>query len=192
MWILLKRQKWSFFSCRKIGSNQLPSWRVYAFGCSCFYPRTVYLCNTKNAGGANSESTLQFLIRRWFSLMKAFWPVYVFVFFGYWIVRGNPMRVYENSVIRMIADVFAVSDFFQTGLLSGVWWYMCLAQIIVLLIPLIDSLCERLGMAVVPIGFLLPQFIPDSIHSKYGGSYLNYFLVILLAAACAKGDVLNN
>ena len=103
-------------------------------------------------GGANSESTLQFLIRRWFSLMKAFWPVYVFVFFGYW----------------------------------------CLAQIIVLLIPLIDSLCERLGMAVVPIGFLLPQFIPDSIHSKYGGSYLNYFLVILLAAACAKGDVLNN
>ena len=25
-------------------------------------------------GGANSESTLQFLIRRWFSLMKAFWP----------------------------------------------------------------------------------------------------------------------
>lgn len=65
-------------------------------------------------GGANSESTLQFLIRRWFSLMKAFWPVYVFVFFGYWIVRGNPMRVYENSVIRMIADVFAVSDFFQT------------------------------------------------------------------------------
>ena len=85
------------------------------------------------------------------------------------------MRVYENSVIRMIADVFAVSDFFQTGLLSGVWWYMCLAQIIVLLIPLIDSLCERLGMAVVPIGFLLPQFIPDSIHSKYGGSYLNYF-----------------
>ena len=50
MWILLKRQKWSFFSCRKIGSNQLPSWRVYAFGCSCFYPRTVYLCNTKNAG----------------------------------------------------------------------------------------------------------------------------------------------
>ena len=123
--------------------------------------------------------------------MKAFWPVYVFVFFGYWIVRGNPMRVYENSVIRMIADVFAVSDFFQTGLLSGVWWYMCLAQIIVLLIPLIDSLCERLGMAVVPIGFLLTQFIPDSIHSKYGGSYLNYFLVILLAAACAKGDVLN-
>ena len=55
-----------------------------------------------------------------------------------------------------------------------------------------DPADRQLGMAVVPIGFLLPQFIPDSIHSKYGGSYLNYFLVILLAAACAKGDVLNN
>lgn len=151
---------------------------------------SVYGLTIQYEAARGRETTLQFYVKRWLSLLKAFWPAYIVVFIGYWIVRGNPMSVYENNPIRLGLDAFGIADLFQSPMLTGVWWYMCLAQVIVFIVPLLSHMTKRWGFGSFFLTFVLLQFLQDGIHSKYGGSYLNYLLVAVLAAACVHGALM--
>lgn len=70
---------------------------------------SVYGLTIQYEAARGRETTLQFYVKRWLSLLKAFWPAYIVVFIGYWIVRGNPMSVYENNPIRLGLDAFGLA-----------------------------------------------------------------------------------
>lgn len=137
------------------------------------------------------ETCLQFIVKHWLSLMKTYWIAYVCVFISYMIVVGNPMQVYENSFKRMLLDFMGWGNFFQTPMLINVWWYMCFAQILIIVIPLVDVYCEKFGMGGFVLGFFILQYLPEGITSIYSGKYSIYFLVIILGTICAKNQVLD-
>lgn len=137
------------------------------------------------------ETSLQFIIKHWLSLMKAYWIVYICMFVFYVVAVGNPMQVYENSKKRMLLDFMGWGNFFQTPMLINVWWYMCFAQILIVMIPLIDAYCEKFGIGGFVMGFFILQYLPDGITSIYSGKYSIYFLVIILGAVCAKNQLLD-
>lgn len=130
------------------------------------------------------ESTTQFILRRWFSLMKGYWIVYIAVFAVSLFFARSPFEVYEGSILKCFLDFMGWADFFGTPMLSSVWWYMCFAQILLLLIPLANKISG--GVYSVLMLFLVLQYLPEGIVSPYGGKYSYYFLVILLAVQCVK------
>ena len=138
------------------------------------------------------ETALQFYIRRSLSLIKAFLPAYIIVFLGYWEVRENPMNIYEHSIIKMLMDAFGIADIFGMPMLSAVWWYMGLAQVIVISVPVLVLFCRKFGLGSFLIGFIILQFLPDGIHSNFGGRYLNYLLVMILGVCCTQGALIEN
>jgi len=72
-----------------------------------------------------------FLYKQWFSLMKSFWFVYICVFtFYFFIAKISALEYYDGNVLVALLDFFGVADIFETKMLSGVWWYMCFAQIL--------------------------------------------------------------
>lgn len=152
---------------------------------------SAYGLTIQYEGAKGRETTLQFYVKRWLSLLKAFWPAYITVFIGYWIVHGNPMSVYENNPIRLLLDAFGIADLFESPMLTGVWWYMCLAQVLVLVVPLLSWAVKNWGGGSYFLTFLLLQFLNDGIHSKFGGSYLNYLLVAVLAVSCVHGKLMS-
>lgn len=71
----------------------------------------------------------------------------------------------------------------------GAWWYICFAQIVVLLIPVIVEAGKKLGIILLPFSFVLAQYLPDGISSPYGGRYKIYFMVIIMGSLCAEYDI---
>lgn len=132
------------------------------------------------------ENTTQFIIRRWFSLMKGYWVVYAAVFIGYLCFVKSPFEVYKGKLINCFLDFIGWADFFGTPMLSSVWWYMCFGQVLILLIPVFCKLPEEGGVYSILILFLILQYLPEGIVSAFGGKYSNYFLVILFAVQCVK------
>lgn len=152
-----------------------------AYGLTCSYMSSM----------SNKKGKLQFIILKWLSLMKTYWFVFIIVLLLFSLTIRNPYPYYENSAPRLILDFLGWSDFFGTPMLSAVWWYMCLAQILVVLIPAAFVLCDKLGWSSYIVVFLVLQYLPEGISSQYGGKYSNYFLVIILAVLCAKKQVFN-
>ena len=142
--------------------------------------------------GKDRETTLQFYIKRWMSLLKAFWPAYIFVFIGYWLVKGNTINYYDHKFLWLFLDAMGVADIFETPLLTGVWWYMAMAQAIVIAVPLLVRVCKKYGLGSYLLVFLILQFLPEGIQSHYGGRYLNYLLAAVLAVCCAQGALMDH
>ena len=76
-----------------------------------------------------------FVPRQWFSLMKPFWVIYLLSLVVFAIIGRSLVDLYQGSVLNGALDMLAWADFFHTPLLCGVYWYMCLAQLLVLLTP---------------------------------------------------------
>lgn len=139
-----------------------------------------------------SQTVTQYVAKRWFLLMKSFWPMYVvgaliYVVFG----KQSIVAGYEGNMLYMLFDFFGWADFFRTPMLASVWWYMCMAQVIVIFVPLIYYACEKLGGSIVPIVFVLLQYIQGGIQSTTGGSYARYLMAVVLGCLLVKYDVLN-
>lgn len=135
------------------------------------------------------ESKLQFIVKRWISLMRTYWFVYVAVFVMCWLASKSPFEIYNNSAFNWLLDFMGWADFFGTPMLIGVWWYMCFAQMLILVIPLVNCMCKHLGWSSYFLTFLIMQYLPNGIKSPYGGRYSNYFLVVFLAVLCARNQI---
>lgn len=130
-----------------------------------------------------------FLRRRWISLMKPYWFVFVLLFLASFILFQNPLEVYQRNPVYIFLGFFALSDLFGTPTLCGIWWYMCFAQILLFFLPVCAELCHKFGWSTLILGYLSIQYLGEGIRSPYGGTYLGYLLVILLGVLCAQGQV---
>ena len=135
------------------------------------------------------KNKCKFIFRRWISLMSTFWFIYPFVFALLCFAKSSPMEKYENNIFYLILDLFGWADFFGTPMLTGVWWYLCFGQILILFIPFVNVLCEKLGWSSFLVVFIIMQYLPDGIKSMNGGRYSNYFLVVVLAVLCCRNLV---
>lgn len=154
---------------------------IFAF-LSAYGLSIQYLKNKDN------ESSKNFILRHWFSLLKPYWFIYL-IFLGLsFVFFQNPVSIYQQNVLYAVLDFFGISDFFGTPILVNVWWYMCLAQCILICIPLLNKVCQISGYATFFIAFILMQYLSAGIHSESGGSYINYFLVIVLGVLCAQNN----
>lgn len=155
---------------------------VSAYGLTCQYMQK------------KDESNLHFVVRRWISLMKQYWFVYLAVLLASCLIR-NPAEIYGYDIFKGVIkgglDFVAWADFFKTPTLLGAWWYMCFAQMLVLLIPAVNHICKRLGWISLPILFLVMQYLSDGITSPYGGKYSNYVPVVFLGVLCARSGLLD-
>ena len=63
---------------------------------------------------------------------------------------------------------------------------MCLAQCILLFLPALYKLCDRIGYLSFLIIFIGLQYMSDGIVSESGGEYSNYLMVVVLGILCAQ------
>ena len=141
------------------------------------------------------EKKTGFLSKQWLSLMKPFWFIYLIGLLAFGLSGQSIAQKYEGNWLLLFIDALGWGDFFHTPLLIGVFWYMCLAQMIVLLIPLTDRLLDVLSdygyIALCAVVMVALQFLPANIKSIYGGDYLIYLSVILLGSKLARDDTMN-
>ena len=160
---------------------------VYVFAFISAYGLTVQF------ESKGSQYPIRFVAKHWLSLMQSFWPVYFIVFFArtLFVSNPNPLAVYEGegfAKLSMLLDFFGWSDLFGTHLILGAWWYMCFAQLLIILVPFISKVCRFLSWYSLPLIFVSTFLIPSSIDSPYGGNYCMYAFVAFLGALFAQNQ----
>lgn len=161
---------------------------VSAYGWTVLYGKEV-IRGTAASSDAPGK-TREFLKDRWLRLMCPFWSCYAFSFLLSIFIFTYALRRYVPCPVLYAAlDFLGIGDLFGTPMLAGIWWYMCFAQIALLLIPVLVKGVDDLGYAILPLVYLLIRFSGEGIVSRYGGAYYQYAVVLALGVLAARKDM---
>lgn len=144
-----------------------------------------------------------FCITRYIKLMWGFWFIFILcmiasaiikpaMFDKYFIAKGQFQLM--PGIWRMMLDFLGVAKLFHSPNMNGTWWYMSFAIIIVLLVPLVVKLNEKLG-AILPVVFVLviPRLMMPYDEFNVGNdgeSMIKWMFIAVLGVLFAKYDVL--
>jgi len=122
--------------------------------------------NNKNNCRYNND--IKFVISSYLNLMKKWWIVLPFMMIVYAVFVGDLAEYYQHSVKLLVFDIVELNDFFGYQRVFGSW-YFSLAQIIILLLPVLYSFCKKYGYLSIIIFYVWMQFIGEGIVSTGGG-----------------------
>ena len=139
---------------------------------------------------ADSADRCRFVGHYWLSLMKPYWFVFVLQLLLSFFLFKPPSAVYQGNWFYPVVCFFGWSDLFQTPMPSAVWWYMCFAQIVVLMVPFLYEAIRKFGILVLPLSFIAALYFGPGIRSSFGGPYVMYLFVVVLGVWFAQKDVM--
>lgn len=144
---------------------------------------TIYGLSKKLLNASDSitikKSYPLFVIKRTAALYRSFWPAYLLAFtvsaisqLLYYIVRipdfallSNNYGAMPGALLHGIINFLGLSHaFYGNNLytLNQTWWYMSLALVLVLLVPLYVFFCQKNASAALAGSILLAVMIPTS------------------------------
>lgn len=162
---------------------------------------TIYGLSKKLLNASDSitikKSYPLFVIKRTAALYRSFWPAYLLAFtvsaisqLLYYIVRipdfallSNNYGAMPGALLHGIINFLGLSHaFYGNNLytLNQTWWYMSLALVLVLLVPLYVFFCQKNASAALAGSILLAVMIPTS-----AWRYVQYLPLLAIASAKA-------
>lgn len=139
---------------------------------------------------ADSADRCRFVGHYWLSLMKPYWFVFVLQFLLSFFLFKPPSAVYQGNWVQPVLCFFGWSDLFHAPMPSAVWWYMCFAQIVLLLVPFLCEAVRKFGILVLPLSFVASLYFGPGIRSSFGGPYAMYLFVVVLGVWFAQKDIM--
>ena len=138
---------------------------------------------------AKTDNSLGFLrhfyFSSWWSLMSKWLIAYSLMAMIYKIWGGNLWQYYKYSKKNIVLDLIEWNDFFGVDRFFGSW-YLCFAQILILIIPVLFTIGKRYGLFSILMIYVLIQFIPNGIVSTGGGDYLMYIPTAMAGVVFAQ------
>ena len=145
------------------------------------------------------ESASGFVLCRYVKMMMVFWVVYLLaVLTSFSVGRGRweLMTVYagdevgiSGTLFYILTDAMGLAHLFHTPSLDGAWWYMSFAFAVLLLIPVLNRLCDHfreeyliLASLIVPAAFGL---------AVEENSLIIWLPVVALGISCARRNWLS-
>lgn len=137
-------------------------------------------------------SPLSWLLKHIWNLETFFWPHFLIGVAILYFYVGRGLMAQYGKVWRIILDFFCLSDIFGQTHILAVWWYMGLAIVIVLLVPILVKLTDKIGYFIIPIAALLILFVPDFIGSDCMiGPYQGYYLAAVIGVVASRKKLLD-
>lgn len=107
----------------------------------------------------NSKDKVIFVIKRYIGLIGGFIIPFIFCEIVSAAVGYYPYGVgMVNHVCNFLIDMFGLSMFFKTTMLTTTWWYLSLAVLFIVLFPLVLDLYRKYSILIIPmigLGLLL-------------------------------------
>jgi len=146
---------------------------------------SAYGVTTKLYQKVGIESTARTIFRQWWSLMKPYWFVYAVCSL---LFAESIYKFHNRDLANIIVDFFGCTELFGLKSWMGSWWYMCFAQVLLFVLPLLISLVEKTGIFSIPLCYLLINYVSPGIRSEAGGYYSASFYAVLFAILCVSNN----
>lgn len=130
--------------------------------------------------------------RRVWSLETFFWPHYLIGLGILYLYLHRTVHSQYGNIWRAVLDFFCLSDIFGQTHIFAVWWYMGLSLMVVLFVPLIVKVTDKIGYFIIPLSYLLILAVPDLIvDGGFIGPYQGYYLAAVLGVVSSRKGLLN-
>ncbi len=139
---------------------------------------------------SGSKSVGQFIAGCWLNLMRQWWIVLIVMSALYQLFVGNIFEYYGYSLQLWILDVFEWHDLFGQPRILGSW-YLCLAQLIILFIPMFSNFCRKYGLFSLAVFYVISLFTGEGIVSTGGGTYWQYIPTVIGGVVAAQNGYLD-
>lgn len=138
----------------------------------------------------SARQCTEFTCDRYIKLMASFWLPFVFCEVVSLVLNPSSFGGYGRTVSRaaasMAVQALGLSEFFGTGKHVGTWWYVSLAVLVVVILPLLLAVYRRFGGVILTgLFLLLPPMLLDT-----GKNMSRFLLCIPLAICCADQGLL--
>lgn len=144
-----------------------------AYGMTCRFRKTQ-----------SDRGLSRYIAKRYFTLLSAFFFVFLFTNVLLIICNGFKGLVYQGTpfmmVLNWIFDAMGIAYFYGLPTLNATWWYMPVAFSAILLIPILWKVYKILGIMMIPAALLLPAM--TKVPGGYGAEYLMTMTLGICAA----------
>lgn len=144
--------------------------------------------------GWNKEAVIKWIVQRIIKLLSGFWIIaFLYYIFGQIVDERVTNTFFKSSgilygTLKLILDFFALSNFFGTPEYCGTWWYMGLAILFIISVPIFKKLFEKYGYTMVLIGIIA---IPRILNIDFvGNSYISFILAVVLGMIFSEENLL--
>ena len=134
------------------------------------------------------ESTGRFIAKRWVSLMAAWWFAYPFQIILFLLTGGNISDTFKGKYHALFLDIMGWGDFFDTPMVAGVNWYMGVAQLILVMTPLLCLFTRKFKSLSLIYALVAIQILQGVKVSARGGDYANYLFTVVLGNYLATNN----
>lgn len=152
-----------------------------AYGITKKYGQNGDIC--KDGGGKS------YLVIRLSKLMCGYVFIYILSQIISYFTPRTRVAVYgEDFVKRMyytFVDLCGLANIYSRPTYNMTWWYMELAILLILIMPFICRMVDRVGGWTIIIMYLIPLIM----HFSFPGRFWNYILTAFLGTICAKEDI---
>lgn len=109
-----------------------------------------------------------YFISSWLALMTQWWIIWIVKMIITQVFVENIIVFYKYSTLYFFLDMFEWNDFFGMPVILGNW-YLCFAQLVILLVPFIDFAVKKFGILCVIVYYVIMQYMQNGIFSEGGG-----------------------
>lgn len=143
-------------------------------------------------GGKKKKYTNDFIKQCYFRLVSS----YIFVFILCQIVGILPFlsfyKVYGQDkgsrIFYFIINAFGLSALFHMPTLNLTWWYISLAFVVIIILPIIVQLYKKVGIALV----LFSALVPYIMNVESGIEFFQWFFCLMLSVMCAEENLFHH
>ena len=120
---------------------------------------------TKSMKAVSAEKLGTYIIKRYVKLIFPFLFIYLLALIAA-AISGMLVNTYGsglNMLYHAVVDALGLANLLGTPTLNGTWWYMSLAVTLIVLVPLINIVCNRFGvLGTILLGILVPVYIGNN------------------------------
>lgn len=126
--------------------------------------------------------------------LGGFWIISALSMIVCQIIDGRVSDVYYRNVefvkgtVYLITDFLGLSSLFNTPTLCGTWWYMSIAIVFIVMVPLLAKFQENLWLVLITV-IILPRILNADILGK--SNFASFFSAFIIGMIAFKYDLVN-
>ena len=160
---------------------------VYLFVFLSGFGLTVSL----DKASSSNTGALSWISKHIWKLEVFFWPHYIVGAVIYTVICKGSLMAFYGNVGELLLDFFCLSNILGHKNLYGVWWYMGLAMVIVVILVFFAKAFKRIGWYIIAVVYtimlIIPNYGEDAIDNP--GPYKGYFLAVCLSVIFARKKI---
>jgi hypothetical protein len=136
----------------------------------------------------NRKQTISATINRYISLIAGFEFVFILSQLFAAFYNQRQIEIYgtgKKSIVYLLIDSLGLAHLFETPTLNATWWYISLAIIIILIMPLLIHLYRKYGILIVFLSVLIPRALELEMSDL-----TRWLFAMTLGIYCADKDIL--